>query len=98
MSECCYINNLAEKLKQINEARARKKEKVIAPSKWSSTLSGLTSNNVKQYWVTSMLSKSENRKCISHINALILLSAINELMAKYKLPEVKESELLCGKK
>ena len=93
MAEYCFIPDLASILHEINEARVKAGEVKIKTKNWSSTLSSLTSNPVKQHWITVMLSKN-TKKGIPRINTIILLVSINELRKKYNLKIINENIII----
>lgn len=91
MSNCCYIQDLDKFLGEINELRIKSNEKKILRKDWSSFLSGLSANRVRQHWI-NLMSKNE---CIPKEKALVLLSAINAVRGKYGLTQLDERVLVC---
>ena len=94
MPECCYIENLDQIFNEINTVRIKAKERTINTSNWSSTLSGLTNNDVKQNWIRLML----RMECVPRLKAMKLLTAINELRSTYNLEPLDDNALICKEK
>ncbi len=88
--ECCKVSGLARILDGINDARAERNEKRILMKDWSSFLSGMSPNKVRQLWITK-LNKDE---CIPRSKAIVLIAAINKTRRQLDMKELDSDKTL----